>query len=89
MQSGGGSLGEGKNNYREKQDEFQNMVAPHALTLLAALALPLQLAAQDGAKRHHHHQYHHYQLIDPGTFGSPRRTGQAAVDERASGEWES
>jgi hypothetical protein len=29
------------------------------LTLLAALALPLQLAAQDRAKRQHHHQYTH------------------------------
>ena len=42
-----------------------------ALALFAALALPLQLAAQDGAKPHPHHQYHHYQLIDPGTLGGP------------------
>jgi probable HAF family extracellular repeat protein len=40
-----------------------------ALTLFAALALPLQLAAQNTVKRHHHHKYHHYQLVDPGTFG--------------------
>jgi len=40
-----------------------------ALTLFAALALPLQLAAQNNAK--HTHQYHHYQLIDAGTFGGP------------------
>jgi probable HAF family extracellular repeat protein len=43
-----------------------------ALTLFAALALPLQLAAQTNAKRHHPHQYHHYQISDPGTFGGPQ-----------------
>ncbi len=39
------------------------------LTLLAALAIPVQLAAQAPAQPQH--QYHHYQLIDPGTFGGP------------------
>jgi probable HAF family extracellular repeat protein len=39
-----------------------------ALTLFAALAMPVSLAAQNSAKPH---QYHHYQLIDPGTFGGP------------------
>ena len=43
-----------------------------ALTLFAALALPLPLAAQNTAKRHHHHKYHHYQVVDPGTFGGPQ-----------------
>jgi hypothetical protein len=43
-----------------------------ALTLFAALTIPVQLAAQDKAKRHHPHQYHHYQLVDPGTFGGPQ-----------------
>src|ERR1700675_1770050 len=42
-----------------------------ALTLFAALAIPVRSAAQDKAKPHHHHQYHHYQLIDMGTFGGP------------------
>ncbi len=42
-----------------------------ALALLAALAIPVQLAAQDAAKPHHPHQYHHYQLVNPGTFGGP------------------
>ena len=42
-----------------------------ALALFAALALPLQLAAQDNAKPHHRRQYHHYQLINPGTLGGP------------------
>ena len=43
-----------------------------ALTLLAALAIPVQLAAQDTAKLHHPHKYHHYQIVDPGTFGGPQ-----------------
>jgi probable HAF family extracellular repeat protein len=42
-----------------------------ALTLSAALALPLQLAAQNNAQQHHPHQYHHYQINDVGTFGGP------------------
>jgi probable HAF family extracellular repeat protein len=41
-----------------------------ALTLLAALAIPVQLAAQDRTQPQHH--YHHYQLIDVGTFGGPQ-----------------
>jgi len=40
-----------------------------ALTLLAALAIPIQLAAQD--KRDHAAELHHYQLADMGTFGGP------------------
>jgi uncharacterized membrane protein len=43
-----------------------------ALTLLAALAIPVQLAAQNAAKLHHPHQYHHYQINDVGTFGGPQ-----------------
>ena len=39
------------------------------LTLLAALVLPVQLAAQ--GKQDHHHKYHHYQIRDLGTFGGP------------------
>jgi len=39
------------------------------LSLFAALAIPVQLAAQDRTQPQH--QYHHYQLIDPGTFGGP------------------
>jgi probable HAF family extracellular repeat protein len=41
-----------------------------ALTLFAALAMPVSLAAQDKAKPKH--QYHRYQLIDVGTFGGPQ-----------------
>ena len=41
-----------------------------ALTLLVALAVPTQLAAQD--KQDQHHKHHHYQLVDLGsTFGGP------------------
>jgi probable HAF family extracellular repeat protein len=40
-----------------------------AITLFAALAVPLRLAAQEN--RDHHHKHHHYQLIDMGTFGGP------------------
>jgi probable HAF family extracellular repeat protein len=43
-----------------------------AMTLFAALALPVSLAGQDKAKRHHHHKYHHYQLIDLGPLGGPQ-----------------
>lgn len=39
-----------------------------ALASFAALALPLQLAAQEKAQQNHHH---HYQLLDVGTFGGP------------------
>jgi len=37
-----------------------------ALTLFAAVVIPVQLAAQSN-----HHEYHHYQLVDVGTFGGP------------------
>jgi probable HAF family extracellular repeat protein len=52
-----------------------------ALTLFAALAIPLSLAAQDNAKQHHPHQYHHYQLIDPGTFGGPASYNESIPPE--------
>jgi probable HAF family extracellular repeat protein len=39
--------------------------------LLAALEIPVQLAAQEKTEPDHPHQYHHYQLIDVGTFGGP------------------
>jgi probable HAF family extracellular repeat protein len=40
-----------------------------ALALFAALAIPVQLAAQDRTQPQH--QYHHYQLFDMGTLGGP------------------
>ena len=39
-----------------------------AITLFAALAIPVQLAAQGNKGKQKHH---HYQLIDIGTFGGP------------------
>jgi probable HAF family extracellular repeat protein len=36
------------------------------ITLLAALSIPVSLAADDD--RDHHHKHHHYKLIDIGTF---------------------
>jgi len=39
-----------------------------AITLFAALAIPVQLAAQRNKDKQKHH---HYQLIDVGTFGGP------------------
>ena len=42
-----------------------------ASTLLAALALPLGVAAQNNATRNQKPKHHHYKLIDVGTFGGP------------------
>jgi hypothetical protein len=40
-----------------------------AMTLFAALVVPVRLTAQDN--RDHHHKHHRYKLIDMGTFGGP------------------
>jgi hypothetical protein len=40
-----------------------------ALTLLASLAVPVQLAAQENHSAEAKHRHHHYKLIDMGTFG--------------------
>src|SRR5215467_272604 len=48
----------------------QNFFA--AITLLAALAIPVSVAADDQG----HHKHHHYQLIDIGTFGGPTSATQ-------------
>lgn len=42
-----------------------------AMALLAALALPIRLAAQDAAASAKKAQHRHYKLIDMGTFGGP------------------
>jgi probable HAF family extracellular repeat protein len=43
-----------------------------AITLLAALAIPVSLAADDEGD--HHHKHHHYKLIDVGTLGGLQST---------------
>jgi probable HAF family extracellular repeat protein len=53
----------------------QRVLSAVAVSLLAALAVPVQLAAQEKDKQHHPHQYHHYQLVDPGTFGGTQSFG--------------
>jgi len=46
------------------------MTCATMVVLLAALAVPGQLAAQE--KQSHHHKHHHYQLVDlTSTFGGP------------------
>jgi len=40
-----------------------------AITLFAALAMPLRLAAQ--GNQNHNNKHHHYRLIDISTFGGP------------------
>jgi probable HAF family extracellular repeat protein len=42
-----------------------------AVAVLAVLAFPGALAAQDKRENNNHHQHHHYRLIDIGTFGGP------------------
>jgi probable HAF family extracellular repeat protein len=50
-----------------------------ALSLCAALALPVAVAAQDIATQNHKAKYHHYQLIDVGTFGGPNSYNYATL----------
>jgi len=47
----------------------RTLISVTAMTLFAALAIPVRLAAQDN--RDPHHKHHHYKLIDVGTFGGP------------------
>ena len=41
------------------------------VSLFAALAMPLGMAAQDNSSQDHRHKHHQYKLIDLGTFGGP------------------
>ncbi len=50
-----------------------------AMTLLAALAIPVRLAAQDNRDQSNDHKHHHYKLIDLGTFGGPASYINAAM----------
>ena len=51
-----------------------------AITFFAALAIPVQLAAQGNKGKQKHH---HYKLIDLGTFGGP--TGYLCNDPTGGG----
>ena len=52
------------------------LICSTVVTLSAALAMPLRLAAQD-KQDHNHDQHHHYKLIDLGTLGGPQSFGDA------------
>lgn len=48
----------------------RKLILVTAMTLFAALAIPVQLAAQD-SKQQSQPEHHHYKMIDMGTFGGP------------------
>lgn len=50
-----------------------------AIALLAALAVPVSLAAQDNQDRNKNPKHHHYKLIDMGTFGGPESNINGAM----------
>jgi probable HAF family extracellular repeat protein len=54
------------------------LICMAAMTLLAALMIPLRLAAQD--KPDHNPKHHHYQFIDLGTLGGPHSYGSVNGD---------
>jgi probable HAF family extracellular repeat protein len=54
-----------------------------AITLFAALAVPIRLAAQDSQGHNDNHKLHHYKLTDVGTFGGP--TGYLCNDPTGGG----
>jgi hypothetical protein len=50
------------------------------VTLFAALAVPVGLAAQDNQDHNNNSKHHHYKLIDMGTFGGPASNAQSRHD---------
>jgi hypothetical protein len=52
-----------------------------AVTLFAALAIPVHVAAQDEQDHNNHHKHHRYQLIDMGTFGGSQSAIYFPVDD--------
>ena len=54
-----------------------------AVTLFAALAIPVRLAAQDNQDHNDNHKLHHYKLTDLGSFGGP--TGYLCNDPTGGG----
>jgi hypothetical protein len=74
---------------RGKDMNSQERTCIVAVTLFTALAIPVQLAAQN--KQDHPHQYHHDHLTDSGTFGglstslfSPGIRTAGIVDKRGN-----
>jgi probable HAF family extracellular repeat protein len=56
--------------FKEKFMKSRFVMCFTAMTLLAAPATPLRLAAQDN-RDHKNVKHHHYRLVDMGTFGGP------------------
>ena len=61
--------------------KYKTLICITAMTLFAALAIPVSLAADDD-DGDHHHKHHHYKLIDMGTFGGPASNGIPFVNNR-------
>jgi probable HAF family extracellular repeat protein len=55
-----------------------------AITLAAALAMPVRLAAQDDRD---HDKHHHYQVIDMGTFGGPNSSSPSLNARGVAAGW--
>lgn len=49
----------------------RKLISTIAILLLAALAIPASLAAQDDSAQANKPKHHHYKLVDIGTFGGP------------------
>ena len=56
---------------KEKKMKSKAFAWISAMTSLAALAMPVQPAAQDSQDHNNCPKHHHYKLVDPGTFGGP------------------
>src|SRR5664280_9842 len=62
---------------RRQVQKRRSTMKPHTwmwmpvVSLFAALAMPLGMAAQDNSSQDHRHKHHQYKLIDLGTFGGP------------------
>ncbi len=51
--------------------KFRTFTCVAEITLVAALAIPVCIAAQDSSSQDHKPKHHKYQLTDVGTFGGP------------------
>jgi probable HAF family extracellular repeat protein len=50
----------------------RELMCIQAIVLVAAMAIPAGLAAQDNHGKTSNHKHHHYKFIDLGTFGGPQ-----------------